>query len=102
MSSLTEDLKAQEKQPSDEMQTERVLTVVGGHFAHDSFSAFISPLLVPIRAQLGIGFGLAGNLSIFIQAPSLLNPFIGYLADRISLRYFIILAPAITDFSVAV
>jgi len=31
-----------------------------------------------------------------MQLPSLLNPFIGYLADRISLRYFIIFAPAIT------
>ena len=28
--------------------------------------------------------------------PSLLNPFLGYLADKISLRYFIILAPGIT------
>jgi FSR family fosmidomycin resistance protein-like MFS transporter len=28
--------------------------------------------------------------------PALLNPFIGYLADRVSLRYFVILAPAVT------
>ncbi|MCB0064296.1 MAG: MFS transporter, partial [Caldilineaceae bacterium] len=33
---------------------------------------------------------------ILTQLPSLLNPFIGYLADRVSLRYFIILAPGIT------
>jgi FSR family fosmidomycin resistance protein-like MFS transporter len=28
--------------------------------------------------------------------PALLNPFIGYLADKVSLRYFVILAPGIT------
>lgn len=31
-----------------------------------------------------------------MQIPSLLNPFIGYLADKISLRYFVILAPGLT------
>ncbi|MCB0031226.1 MAG: MFS transporter, partial [Anaerolineales bacterium] len=30
------------------------------------------------------------------QIPSILNPFIGYLADRVSVRYFVIMAPAIT------
>lgn len=80
----------------EEFQTDRVMTVVGAHFAHDSFSAFISTLLIPIKSNLGIGFGAAGNLAIFLQLPSLLNPFIGYLADKISLRYFIIFAPAIT------
>ena len=90
------DISTQAQTVDQEFQTEDVLTVVGGHLAHDTFSAFISTLLVPIRNTLEIGFGPAGNLSIFIQAPSLLNPFIGYLADKVSLRYFIILAPAIT------
>jgi FSR family fosmidomycin resistance protein-like MFS transporter len=31
-----------------------------------------------------------------MQGPSLLQPFIGHLADRISLRYFVILAPTVT------
>lgn len=31
-----------------------------------------------------------------MQIPGLLNPFIGYLADKISLRYFVIFAPAAT------
>ena len=39
---------------------------------------------------------MTGSLTIFTQLPSLLNPFIGYLADRISLRYFVILAPGVT------
>ena len=38
----------------------------------------------------------AGFLSSVMQIPALLNPYIGVLADRISVRYFVILAPAMT------
>lgn len=77
-------------------QTDQVLTVAAGHFVHDGFSAFIPPLLPIIQERLGTGYAVTGSLAIFIQLPSLLNPFIGHLADRVSLRYFIILAPAFT------
>lgn len=77
-------------------QTSQVVTIASGHFIHDTFSAFIAPLLPLIQERLGIGYAVAGGLAIYAQLPSLLNPFIGYLADRISLRYFIILAPGIT------
>ena len=80
----------------DTFQTEQVMTVAGGHFVHDTYSAFIAPLLPLIQERLGTNYTLTGSLAIFAQIPSLLNPFIGLLADRISLRYFIILAPALT------
>lgn len=38
----------------------------------------------------------AGFLSAVMQLPALMNPFIGMLADRASLRYFVILAPMMT------
>ncbi|MGD8793835.1 MAG: MFS transporter, partial [Anaerolineae bacterium] len=34
--------------------------------------------------------------SLFQQLPSLLQPFIGHLADRVSLRYLVILSPGVT------
>ncbi len=77
-------------------QTEQVLTVAGGHFVHDTFSAFIAPLLPLLQERLGTTYALTGGLAVFAQLPSVLNPFIGYLADRVSLRYFVILAPAVT------
>lgn len=76
--------------------TDQVVTIAGGHFIHDSFTAFLAPLLPLIQDKLEIGYASAGGLAIFAQLPSLLTPFIGYLADRISLRYFVILAPAVT------
>jgi FSR family fosmidomycin resistance protein-like MFS transporter len=39
---------------------------------------------------------MAGSLTAILSIPGLLNPFIGYMADRVSLRYFVILTPAIT------
>lgn len=81
---------------ADEFHTDQVLTIVGGHFVHDTYSAFLAPLLPLLRERLATSYALTGGLVIFSQIPSLLNPFIGYLADKVSLRYFIILAPAVT------
>jgi len=81
---------------TDDFHTDQVLTIAGGHFVHDTFSAFLAPLLPILQERLQTNYVLTGGLAIFTQIPSLLNPFIGYLADRISLRYFIILAPGIT------
>lgn len=82
--------------PEDTFQTEQVLTVASAHFTHDTFSAFVAPLLPVIQAKLSINYTQSGTLVALMQLPSLLNPFIGYMADRISLRYFVILAPAVT------
>lgn len=77
-------------------QTGQVATIAAGHVVQDSYTAFLAPLLPLLQTQLGIGYALVGSLAIFTQLPSVLNPFIGYLADRISVRYFVILAPAVT------
>jgi FSR family fosmidomycin resistance protein-like MFS transporter len=87
-----------EEEPEDsaKFQTREVLTIVTGHFVHDIFTAFVPPLLPLIRERLAVDYAAIGGLAVFMQIPSLLQPFIGHAADRISLRYFIILAPAAT------
>lgn len=80
----------------DGFQTGQVFTIAAGHFVHDSYSAFVAPLLPLLQEKLSTNYALTGGLTVFAQLPSLLNPFIGYLADKVSLRYFIILAPGIT------
>ena len=80
----------------DKFQAKEVLTIASGHFVHDIFTAFLPPLLPLIREKLATGYAATGGLSVFLLIPSLLQPFIGYAADKISLRYFIIFAPAIT------
>lgn len=79
-----------------QFQTGEIMTIVSGHFVHDSYTAMIPVLLPVIIEKLSLSLTAVGSLTALLQLPALLNPFIGYLADRISLRYFIILAPAIT------
>jgi FSR family fosmidomycin resistance protein-like MFS transporter len=84
-------------QPAEEeFQTERVLTITGGHFIHDTYTAFVAPLLPLIIDKLSLSLSMVGSLMAFMQLPAILNPFIGYLADKIRLRYFVIFAPAVT------
>ena len=77
-------------------QTGRVLTISGAHAVHDTYTAFLAPLLPVFITKLSLSKTEAGALTVFLQGPSLLQPFIGHLADRISLRYLVILAPALT------
>ena len=77
-------------------QTGRVVTIGGAHAVHDTYTAFLAPLLPAFITKLSLSKTEAGALTVFMQAPSLLQPFIGYLADRVGLRYFVILAPALT------
>ena len=80
----------------DEFQTNRIVLICGGHFVHDVFSSFIPPLLPLLIERLSLSLFLAGSLPVWMQVPSLLGPFIGYLADRFTVRYLVILAPAVT------
>jgi FSR family fosmidomycin resistance protein-like MFS transporter len=80
----------------NDFASDQIFTIAGGHFVNDTYSAFVAPLLPLLQERLATNYALTGSLAIFTQLPSLLNPLIGYLADRVSLRYFIILAPAIT------
>ncbi|MCP5097469.1 MAG: MFS transporter, partial [Chloroflexi bacterium] len=46
----------------DEFQTGQVLTIVGGHFTHDTYSAFLAPLLPLIQERLSTSYALTGSL----------------------------------------
>lgn len=79
-----------------DFQTDQVLPIVGGHFIHDTYTAFVPPLLPVIIERLSLSLAQAGSLTAILQAPALLNPLIGYLADKTSVQFFVILAPAVT------
>ncbi len=76
-------------------QTGRVATVAGGHAVHDTYVAFLPPLLPVFVEQMALSNTGAGVLSAFVQLPSLLQAFIGHIADRRTLRGAVIAAPAI-------
>jgi FSR family fosmidomycin resistance protein-like MFS transporter len=84
------------QEPEAHFQRGNVLTITGGHFVHDTFSAFLAPLLPLIIEKLSLSLTQAGTLSAVIQLPSILNPLIGYLDEKFNLRKLLFFAPAIT------
>ena len=79
-----------------DFQTGNILALSIGHFIHDVYSSFLAPLLPLLIEKLSMSLTQAGFLSTIMQIPALLNPYIGVMADRISVRFFVILAPALT------
>jgi FSR family fosmidomycin resistance protein-like MFS transporter len=79
-----------------DFQAGPVLTLSTGHAIHDTYTAFLAPLLPLFIENLGISIAAAGMLRVFIQWPSLVQPWIGRLADRRDLRLLVVLAPALS------
>jgi FSR family fosmidomycin resistance protein-like MFS transporter len=73
-----------------------ILALGLGHATNDLYVSFLPPLLPIFIANLGLSHTQAGLLSFLRMVPSLLQPAIGSLADRVSLRKLVILAPLVT------
>lgn len=81
---------------ADRFRTGPVAIIGLAHALHDTYTAFLAPLLPLFIERLSLTVTQAGALSIFMQAPSLVQPLIGHLADRRNLRAVIVVAPLIT------
>jgi len=76
--------------------TKNVIIISLAHLTHDTYSAFLAPILPILIEQLGITLLMAGMLDVIRKIPTLFNPFIGMIADRVRVSIFIIIAPLIT------
>ncbi len=79
-----------------DFQTGRLVTIAGGHAVHDTFTAFLAPLLPRFVEKFSLTNTAAGLLSVFLQIPSLFQAVIGHLADRTTLRWIVVLGPGAT------
>ena len=82
-------------------QTVDAVAISITHLLHDIYSSFLAPILPLLIEKLSISYSSAGFLTVAQRLPSLLNPFVGLIADKISIRYFVIFAPAITAISMS-
>jgi len=80
----------------DKFQTGKVASISAAHLSHDVFSSFLAPLLPLIIAKLGLSLSMVALLDIARKIPQLANPLIGLLADRMCVKYLVIIAPAVT------
>ncbi|MBI9044226.1 MAG: MFS transporter [Anaerolineaceae bacterium] len=85
----------QSSKKEGKFQLGNVITIGLAHAAHDTYFAFLAPLLPILIERFELTKLLAGTLTIFAQLPSLIQPLVGYIADRINLRKVVILGPAL-------
>lgn len=76
--------------------TSSVVLISLAHLLHDTFGAFLAPLRPLLIEKHRLSFSLAATLDLYQRLPSLLSPFIGLLADRMHLRWLVILSPGVT------
>ncbi len=77
-------------------KTSKIILVSFGHFMHDVYSSFISPVLPVLIKNLSLSYSQAAMLNVAFRAPSIFTPFLGIIADRISLRFFVIFGPLVS------
>ena len=97
--SLAEDLPAPapiSAAPAARFRPQDVAALSSGHAAHDTYIGFVPVLLPSLVERFALSHTLAGWLSACTQLPSILQPIFGYLADRLVLRWAVILGPAVT------
>lgn len=81
---------------SNRFKPDKVITISIAHCIHDIYSSFLAPLLPLLIEKFSISRTLAGALSMIQQLPALLNPLVGIIADKICIRIFIAITPAVT------
>jgi FSR family fosmidomycin resistance protein-like MFS transporter len=77
-------------------QSGKVVLISFGHLMHDTFTSFLAPMLPLLIEKFSLSYSLASLLGLLQRIPNLLNPFLGLLADRMGMRWLVILSPAIT------
>jgi FSR family fosmidomycin resistance protein-like MFS transporter len=82
--------------PAPEFDRSTVGLMSLAHFVHDTYPAFIGVLLPLLIERLSLTLAAAGLLASGIRWTTMLQPLLGYLADRTDARYFIVVTPAIT------
>jgi len=79
----------------------KVITVSISHLVHDTYTAFLAPMLPLLIAKLGLSLSMAGMLDVIRKIPSLFNPLIGLIADKICVKYMVIITPAVSAVSMS-
>ncbi len=76
----------------------RVAVVVAfAHGLNDAYAAFVPPLLPRLMDRLGLSIALAATVAMtYSIASSLLQPLLGYLADRYGRRAFLVAGPLLS------
>lgn len=73
-----------------------VMAITIAHHIHDIYTSFLAPLKEILSETFGLNNAMFGSLAVAQRIPTLLNPFIGILAEKVRIRYLMIVSPTIT------
>jgi FSR family fosmidomycin resistance protein-like MFS transporter len=96
---LAEDITTitiKETEENAEFPVLKAALISSAHLINDTYSSFVSPLIPFLIADLSLMKVQASLFLFFFQGLSILQPFIGHLADRFDLRKVALFAPAVT------
>jgi FSR family fosmidomycin resistance protein-like MFS transporter len=74
-----------------------VILVAISHLLHDVYSSFLAPIYPLLREKFGLSYTQTSLLSTIQSLPALLNPIVGFFADKIRMRFIVIFTPAVTS-----
>ncbi len=77
-----------------------IILVSFGHFWHDIFTAFVTPLLPILKDNFGLNYLQAGWILVAVRIPSLLSVYIGGFAEKHNPKWFVIFCPLITSITI--
>jgi FSR family fosmidomycin resistance protein-like MFS transporter len=92
----TKEIAGQLEKAVDRFDLKGVGLITFAHGLHDTYSSWLSALLPVLIEKFTLTNTMAGALTMALSIPSVLQPIIGYTADRKNLRWLIVVAPAIT------
>ena len=84
------------KEEKKKFQWGSITLISLSHFMHDMFASFFVPILPLLKSSMGLSNSSIGVLTVIQKIPSLLNPLVGMISDRLDVRIFIIVSPALT------
>lgn len=88
--------KTEKVDARDKFQWLNVITITIAHHIHDIYTAFLPALQSIIKEAFSLDYKMLGLLSVAQRIPTLLNPFIGIMAEKVRIRYLMIATPTIT------
>jgi FSR family fosmidomycin resistance protein-like MFS transporter len=77
------------------------LPISFAHFSHDLYGSFTAVLIPHVQDKLFVPLSVVSLMVPAQQMPSVLQPFIGVIADRTSKRWFVVFAPAVAAISIS-
>ncbi len=80
----------------DTFDAGRTFMVAGAHLAHDLYSSFLGILIPAVQDKLGLSLAVVSLMIPATQVPGVAQPFVGYLADRTTRKWFVVAAPTVT------